>query len=94
MLNLFIENIQQLRVINNKIVANNLARLKLEKILDQRGYDLSGTGFKDFVDKEYSDYQYRIIVKKIRNEVQKVVLIVKDRRKVRAKLITLVAEEN
>lgn len=75
-------------------MANNLARLKVEEILDNGSYNLSGTDFKDFADKSYKDYQYRIIVKRRNDKVKKVVVIVRDLEQVRAKLITLVTEEN
>lgn len=55
---------------------------------------MSGTDFKDFADKSYKDYQYRIIVKRRNDKVKKVVVIVRDLEQVRAKLITLVTEEN
>mgnify|MGYP006293390197 CR=1 FL=1 len=93
-LDFFIESTRTLKSINGDLTANNLARLKLEEVLGQDYGDLTSSTFQHFKDKEYQNYQYRIVVYQLQPTVKKIIVVVKDLKKVRAKLLTLMAKEN
>ena len=94
LLNFFIASSQYLRQSNHQLVANNLARLKIEVSLNQNYDDLSISTLESFSDEEYQNYQYQIVVQEIEDGLKKIIVIVKDLKKTRAKLVTLKAKEN
>ena len=93
-LDFFIRSTRTLKFINQELVANNLARLKLEEVLGQDYGNLTSSSFQHFKGEEYKNYQYRILVYQLEPTVKKIIVVVKDLKKVRAKLITLMAKEN
>ncbi|MFO7820406.1 MAG: prepilin-type N-terminal cleavage/methylation domain-containing protein [Halanaerobacter sp.] len=94
LLEFFTYSAQQLSTINHRIVANNLARLKLEEKLSSGYQHLNSSSFKEFSSQDYRDYQYSFSVNKLNPHLKEVVIRVKDSKRVRAKLITLITKEN
>lgn len=93
-LNLLLNSSQQIIIINHKLVSSNLARLKIEEILNQDIDNFMTTSYKKFLDPEYQNYWYRILITQSSNNLKKVIVKVKYKQKIWAKLITLKAEEN
>lgn len=93
-LNFLLKTSQQLTTINHNLIANNLARLKLEASLQQNYSDLTTTSMQSFSAKAYKSYKYQIISTQLNRDLKQVIVKVKDQNQVRAKLITYKAKEN
>ena len=94
LLNFLLKSSQQITVINHKLVANNLARWKLEENLEHDASSIVTTSFKKFSSPKYNKYWYRVISTQVNSNLKRVIVEVKDQQKVWAKLITHKAEEN
>jgi hypothetical protein len=91
LMNFFIGSSQQLRVAHTKFVATNLARLKLVEQLNYNFANLTSSSFSK-VSADYPKYQFKVIVNKLDTNLKEIRVIVKDRKKIRAKLVTIASD--
>ena len=93
-LNFLLKTSQQLTTINHNLIANNLARLKLEESLDQDYSAVISTALQSFPSKEYAHYKYRVISTQLSTNLKQIIVEIKEQKQIRAKLTTYKAKEN
>jgi len=91
LMNFFIASSQQLRVAHTKFVATNLARLKLVEQLNHDFANLTSSSFSKF-SADYPEYQSKVIINKLDTNLKEIRVVVKDRKQVRAKLVTIASD--